>query len=62
MLSAPGVVYPSSPSVLYELSVKRVYTVMGGRFGGGNLQVFRSYDSIVGWCHYLVPLVVVRVE
>lgn len=62
MLAAPEVVYPSGPSVLYGPSVKRVYTVTGGGIEGGNLQVFHSYDGIVGWCHYLVPLVVVRVE
>ena len=60
-VSFSGGVYPSGLSVLYGLWVKRVYTVTEGGFVGGNLQVFLSYDDIVGWCRNLVSPVVVRV-
>ena len=60
-VSCSGGVYPSGPFVLYEPSVKRVYTVTVGGFGSSNLRVFLSYEGIVGLCHYLVPSVVVRV-
>lgn len=58
--AALEVVCPSGLLVLYGLSVKRVYTVPVVGLEGSNLRVCLSYDGIVGWCHYLVPPVVVN--
>ncbi|KAF3582064.1 hypothetical protein DY000_02035072 [Brassica cretica] len=55
----PEVVYPPGPLVLYELSVKRVYMVSVDGQEGGNLRICLPNDGIIGWCHNLVPPVVV---
>ncbi|KAL0752044.1 hypothetical protein Bca101_034047 [Brassica carinata] len=46
------------PPVFPPCASCRVYTVTEGGFVGGNLQVFLSYDDIVGWCRNLVSPVV----
>ncbi|KAF3608079.1 hypothetical protein DY000_02044458 [Brassica cretica] len=55
--ASPEVVFSVSMAALYELSVKRVYTVLGWLVGGSNLQLSFPNDGIAGsepssccWC------------